>query len=81
MSFLDDLNDRKPARCLDCDEGAFTGNGRCSKCHGSGVNLNLSSDEPKCLFCNGTGVCANCGGSGTYPPDAMRSDIHTLFGG
>jgi DnaJ-class molecular chaperone len=81
MSFLDDLNERKPTKCLACDGGTFAGDGRCSKCHGSGVNLNLASDVPGCLFCNGTGVCANCGGSGLYPPDEMRSDIHTLFGG
>jgi hypothetical protein len=81
VSFLDDLNQSKPTKCLQCDAGAFIGDGRCSKCHGSGVNLNLASDVPKCPACNGTGVCANCGGSGLYPPEEMRSGIHTLFGG
>lgn len=71
---------QKSYRCPDCDEGSFRGNGRCSKCHGSGVNLRLTSEEPKCPACDGTGVCATCQGEGVYPsvpPDA--SPIQTLF--
>jgi DnaJ-class molecular chaperone len=73
---------QKPARCPDCDGGAFTGNGRCSHCHGSGVNLNLASEVPQCLFCKGSGVCATCDGAGMYPLDDPfdQNTIQTLFG-
>jgi hypothetical protein len=69
----------KQTRCPDCDDGVFEGNGRCSRCHGSGINLNLASDAPKCLYCDGSGVCATCDGSGLYPPQREDSIIHTLF--
>jgi DnaJ-class molecular chaperone len=44
------------------------GNGRCSKCHGSGINLRLTSNDPKCPACDGTGVCRTCDGSGLWAP-------------
>jgi hypothetical protein len=70
----------KPRRCLDCDGGIFTGDGRCSHCHGSGVNLNLASDIPKCLSCDGSGVCKTCGGTGMAPDEqGPGSSIQTLF--
>jgi hypothetical protein len=68
-----------PARCPDCDEGTFHGNGRCSRCNGTGSNASLSADEPKCPACHGTGVCATCGGAGIYPPPEDRYKVQTLF--
>jgi hypothetical protein len=71
----------KQRRCLDCDGGMFTGDGRCSRCHGSGVNLNLASDVPKCLSCGGSGVCQTCAGSGMCSPDddTPGTSIQKLF--
>jgi hypothetical protein len=70
----------KPQRCQDCDGGIIHGDGRCSHCHGSAVNLNLASDVPQCLFCKGTGVCTTCQGTGQYPPQPDEDQrIHTLF--
>jgi hypothetical protein len=69
------------SRCTDCAEGFFEGNGRCSKCNGTGVNTQLDSDQPKCPFCKGTGVCATCNGTGYYPSsfdDPDSGDIITL---
>lgn len=71
----------KQTRCPDCDGGTFTGDGRCSRCYGTGVNLNLVSADGKCPPCRGTGVCATCGGSGLYPPEQEVKVIHTLFNG
>jgi DnaJ-class molecular chaperone len=72
---------RKQARCPDCDGGVLAGNGKCSRCHGSGVNLNLASAAPQCGFCKGTGACPTCEGTGVYPPypDGPDETIHTLF--
>jgi DnaJ-class molecular chaperone len=61
---------RRSSVCLNCDEHTFLGNGRCSHCHGSGVNLRLTSDEPKCPACGGTGICATCGGEGVFNEEA-----------
>ena len=58
----------KSERCPDCDGGMLRGNGRCSRCHGSGTNLNLASDLPKCPACDGSGTCATCGGAGILGP-------------
>ncbi len=72
----------KQSICLDCDARILRGNGHCSHCHGSGVNLNLASDAPQCLFCKGTGMCASCDGTGLYPPypdDPHGKMIQTLF--
>ncbi len=66
-------------RCPDCDEGAFTGNGRCSRCHGTGINCNLGSDVPACPGCAGTGICSTCGGAGVYPPPPEEKIIRKLF--
>ncbi len=51
-------------RCPDCDQGLVEGNGKCSKCLGSGRNPSLNSEEDLCRYCGGTGTCATCGGSG-----------------
>ncbi len=53
-------------RCPDCaeKEGFFKGNGKCSKCDGTGTNPKLNAEEPECPRCQGTGVCATCGGKG-----------------
>jgi hypothetical protein len=59
----------------------LAGDGRCSHCHGSGTNLNLASEAPKCAFCKGTGVCQTCDGSGFYADsdDGDRGKVQTLF--
>lgn len=46
-------------KCLDCG-----GDGKCRECFGSGVNVHLDEDEPKCRTCRGTGVCPTCKGTG-----------------
>ena len=68
----------KRGPCPDCDAHPFMGNGRCSRCQGSGVNLRLTSDEPKCPACNGTGICATCQGEGviTTGPGEVQSILH-----
>lgn len=70
----------KRVACMDCDTHHFRGDGKCKSCHGSGTNLNLASDEPKCPFCKGTGVCQSCNGTGILP-DPFEPDkfIQTLF--
>jgi DnaJ-class molecular chaperone len=50
--------------CRNCDGGLFFANGRCAFCHGTGVNPQLNSAQPKCPSCDGTGVCPSCQGSG-----------------
>jgi DnaJ-class molecular chaperone len=50
--------------CPDCDGDFFERNGRCAQCHGTGINTQLDSAQPKCPYCHGTGVCATCGGTG-----------------
>jgi hypothetical protein len=66
-------------RCPDCDDGIFQGDGRCSRCHGSGTNLNLASDVPKCPACEGSGICATCGGTGILEPPQADDTIQKLF--
>lgn len=51
-------------KCQDCDSGFLKGNGKCAQCHGTGVNTQLDSIQPKCPYCHGTGMCATCDGSG-----------------
>jgi hypothetical protein len=41
--------------CFDCG-----GTRECKVCFGTGNNPALNSDEPKCLNCDGTGVCPAC---------------------
>jgi hypothetical protein len=62
--------------CKNCDE---PGNGKCARCYGTGTNLKLNSAEPKCPFCDGTGQCQLCKGTGIDPeatggilPDWLR---------
>ena len=52
------------ARCPDCADGLFEGNGKCARCDGTGVNPHLNSAEPKCPHCRGTGACPTCNGTG-----------------
>jgi len=64
-------------QCFDCDNVRINffvdeGNGKCDKCHGSGLgdaldqfSANLVNEESKCEKCAGTGQCQNCGGTGT----------------
>jgi hypothetical protein len=49
--------------CSDCRVS-----GECGPCFGTGVNTHLNSDEPKCPNGKGTGVCPECGGSGSSRP-------------
>jgi len=60
--------------CPDCDsERAFGGgNGKCSDCHGTGLETNvfealaesLSGQSQDCKSCNGSGECQTCYGKG-----------------
>jgi hypothetical protein len=68
------------ARCPDCDTGFLQGDGKCSTCHGSGVNVHLNSDEPNCEKCNGTGICQACGGSGVSGIETGSDFIDLLPG-
>ena len=34
------------------------------ECFGSGINVHLNQDEPKCRNCSGTGACSTCEGTG-----------------
>lgn len=67
-------------RCPDCDSVSLIpyadeGNGKCSKCNGTGTGgviedfidgFNpLGSQGSECQECHGTGQCQTCGGSGT----------------
>jgi hypothetical protein len=47
--------------CLECEE---RGNGKCSRCFGTGVNTQLNSPDSKCPNCGGTGKCPGCNGTG-----------------
>lgn len=56
---------RRTNVCPDCDRsgwGAVLGN--CSRCFGTGVNVELNSEDPKCRNCGGSGKCPTCGGTG-----------------
>ena len=62
--------------CPDCDyvseAEAFSSNGKCSKCHGTGymqgllesVVDDLAGGDQACETCDGTGKCQTCNGSG-----------------
>ena len=60
-------------RCPDCDSGFLEGDGKCAQCHGTGINTQLDSAQPKCPYCAGTGVCRSCGGTGLYTDDPDTS--------
>jgi DnaJ-class molecular chaperone len=64
-------------RCPDCDGGFLEGNGKCAQCHGTGINTQLDSAQPKCPYCAGAGTCATCFASGDQGDDS--NDIQTLF--
>ena len=52
--------------CPECDDWSILsgGNGRCSQCHGTGINSRMNDPVPECPGCRGTGVCVRCSGSG-----------------
>jgi hypothetical protein len=62
-------------RCPDCNSSSdifgLYGDGVCSHCHGDGKSLMSGLNEAimgtvlKCNYCDGSGVCQTCGGSGT----------------
>jgi hypothetical protein len=63
-------------RCVDC-----RGNGKCSMCKGTGVNIHLNEAEPKCQKCSGTGVCPTCQGTGRWyvlPPEIQDPGFNKL---
>jgi len=52
-------------RCPDCYGAHWIwGDGKCSRCAGSGKSLSLSYPELECGQCNGSGTCPTCGGTG-----------------
>jgi DnaJ-class molecular chaperone len=54
--------------CPDCNGWIWfllRRDGKCKMCCGSGINVHVSSTEPKCDNCKGTGICPTCGGTGT----------------
>ncbi len=53
-------------KCEDCEGGIplIRGNGKCSQCYGSGVNVRLNTPDGQCENCKGTGGCPTCGGAG-----------------
>jgi hypothetical protein len=57
----------------------FHGNGKCGKCDGTGINTQLDSDQPKCPYCKGTGVCSTCGGDGSLGSWGDHDQIQKLF--
>ena len=71
-----DYNVAMNSRCTDCYDGLFEASGKCRVCHGSGKNIHLNSDSADCEYCQGSGVCPVCGGSGIQG----EAQIQTLFG-
>jgi hypothetical protein len=45
------------------------GGGKCAECNGTGINIHVNEDEPKCRNCRGLGTCPNCKGSGMASVD------------
>ena len=63
-------------RCMSCEAQTFArGNGKCSLCIGSGVNVSITSSEPKCPKCGGTGVCPECHGTGILERTAIPASF------
>ena len=56
------------SKCPDCDGGMFKGDGKCSKCHGSGtlntILNDISGEDTECRQCRGSGECPTCRGEG-----------------
>ena len=62
------------ARCPDCESSSdifgLIGDGKCSHCHGDGTSLWSGPNEAfmgesiDCTYCDGSGQCQTCGGSG-----------------
>lgn len=65
-------------KCPSCDGGFLVGDGRCARCHGTGINPQIDSAQPECPFCRGSGTCADCGGLGYQREGGDK--IQTLFG-
>jgi hypothetical protein len=62
------------AHCPDCHRYEIfsgQGNGQCSHCYGSGercwsrLNEDLTGTPLECVYCEGSGICQTCGGTGT----------------
>lgn len=56
------------------------GSGQCAECFGSGTNVALNSDEPRCLNCKGSGVCPVCGGSGMQGKAGLAEWVSSYVG-
>ena len=50
--------------CNDFRIWTSRGDGKCSKCGGTGINGNVASSESACARCAGTGRCPHCDGRG-----------------
>jgi hypothetical protein len=67
--------------CPDCFEGLFSGStGHCRHCDGTGTNTQLDAENPKCPYCEGTGKCSTCQGTGIAGGQGGGNEIQTLFG-
>lgn len=58
--------------CPDCHDrvgdalSGYEGNGKCEHCRGTGILPGFTGlDEGECGYCDGTGTCQTCGGTGT----------------
>jgi DnaJ-class molecular chaperone len=65
------LGGRHMAKCPDCDGEKWfdkdVGDGKCSECHGSGVNPNPADivlGDEECPVCGTSGICQTCHGEG-----------------
>ena len=76
------------AECRDCHSIEIfsvprSGNGVCSHCYGSGrstlsgLNEKLAGCPLDCDYCDGTGVCQTCGGTGTIDDDDHEEDCNS----
>ena len=65
------LMSREPCtECGDASNRLAKGDGKCTRCNGSGVEVGvavLAGYESECERCNGTGVCFACNGTGLRP--------------
>ena len=60
------MTEKKNRRCPECNHifPLVTSPGNCPRCDGSGTNLSLSSPDPNCRNCGGSGRCPTCEGCG-----------------
>jgi hypothetical protein len=63
--------------CMECDSpagGLVNGDGKCNRCHGSGLedfydaaaSAALGMEPSPCRRCGGDGICPRCGGEGEH---------------